>query len=159
MRATLHLLFVAIILSNAVLYIVCCNHRHQQSTAKFESPAQWLPSLELLVVQLAQQLLQSVEPGQGISVGAAAFPSTMVLEELEEISATLGICSAETSEDARTRNWTTRCFYDVGFSHATLVESYVEIFDRWAGKAPEKLLHILSATVYVLLLWTRSAAE
>lgn len=114
------------------------------------------------MVQLAQQLLQSVDPGQGVSVGAAAFPSTLVLEELEEIAATLSMCSAEAgsgAEDAHAKNWATRCFFDVGFSHGSLVEAYVEIFDRWAGKAPEKLLHILSATVSVLLLWTRAAAE
>lgn len=90
---------------------------------------------------------------------AAAFPSTLVLEELEEISATLSLCGGGEDRLARSQGWVTRCFYDVGFSHGTLVESYVEIFDRWAGKAPEKLLHIISATVNVLLLWTRSAAE
>ena len=57
------------------------------------------------------------------------------------------------------RGWSTRCFYDIGFSHGTLVESYIEIFDRWAGKAPEKLLHILSSTTFVLLHWTRCVAE
>ena len=123
------------------------------------------------MVQLAQQILQSAVPGQGqgqgqglVSVGAAAFPSTLVLEELEEIAATLSICAAAagesvTGEEAGAANWSTRCFYDAGFSHGLLVESYVEIFDRWAGKAPEKLLHILSATVNVLLRWTRSAVE
>lgn len=115
------------------------------------------------MVQLAQQLLQSAEVGtHGVSVGAAAFPSTLVLEELEEIAATLSVCSVEGgagSEETHTRNWTTRCFFDVGFSHGSLVESYIEIFDRWAGKAPEKLLYILSSTVNVLLLWTRAAAE
>lgn len=115
------------------------------------------------MVRLAQQLLQSAEPGQGVSVGAAAFPSTLVLEELEEIAATLSICSTDAAgaggEEAHTKHWTTRCFFDVGFSHGSLVESYIEIFDRWAGKAPEKLLHILSSTVNVLLVWTRAAAE
>lgn len=127
------------------------------------------------MVQLAQQILQSAEPGQGqgqglVSVGAAAFPSTLVLEELEEIAATLTICAATAAGESAAAaavgeeagaavHWPTRCFYDAGFSHGLLVESYVDIFDRWAGKAPEKLLHILSATVNVLLRWTRSAVE
>ena len=137
-------------------------YRHQRNDVVFESSAQWLPTLQMLVVQLGQQL-------QGASA-SPAFPCAVVLEELEEISSALTVSTIVDGIGSTAgagagvgvgvvRGWSTRCFYDIGFSHGTLVESYIEIFDRWAGKAPEKLLHILSSTTFVLLHWTRCVAE
>ena len=57
------------------------------------------------------------------------------------------------------RGWTTTCLFEIGFTHGTLIEVYMEILDHWSGKAAEKLVHILSSTSYVLLQWTRLAAE
>jgi hypothetical protein len=99
-----------------------------------------------------------------------AFPSALVLEELEELAATLSVCAASDEDGPAAaeskqcatpaeRGWTARCLVEIGFSYGTLVESYMEIFDHWAGKAPEKLLHLLSSTVFALLQWTRHAAE
>lgn len=123
------------------------------------------------MVALAKQIVHSTfsasgatraEVGVGymMSMDAAAFPSALVLEELEEIAATLAICSTGSGEGSQQQlGWAMRCFYDIGSSHGTLVESYMEIFDKWAGKAPEKLLHVLASTVTVLLRWTRDTAE
>lgn len=138
----------------------------------FESSERWLPTLELQVVALAKQISHhtfassasfSHHPALSASE-TAAFPSAVVLEELEEIAATLAICTTTTTAEAGPQQsqqlgWATRCFYDIGFAHGTLVESYMEIFDKWAGKAPEKLLHVLASTVSVLLRWTRDTAE
>lgn len=138
----------------------------------FDAFERWLPTLELQVVALAKQIARNsfssgtTAPEEGPagalgSLDAAAFPSTLVLEELEEIAATLAICASGpgSSQHQVQVGWAMRCFYDIGFSHGTLVESYMEIFDKWAGKAPEKLLHVLASTVTVLLRWTRDAAE
>ena len=149
--------------------------RHQVSGTNFESPERWLPTLELQVVTLAKQIVRNTfsgsgsgRPGEDASAGgvgsigsmdAAAFPSALVLEELEEVAATLAICATGDRSQQQQMGWAMRCFYDIGFSHGTLVESYMEIFDKWAGKAPEKLLHVLASTVAVLLRWTRDTAE
>jgi hypothetical protein len=145
----------------------------------FEQAEAWLPGLQAQVVQLAQQLTaqgSGAPAGRGAAVSGSpsspvgAFPSALVLEELEELAATLSVCAAaEEDGSAATeskqgaapteRGWTARCLVEIGFSYGTLVESYMEIFDHWAGKAPEKLLHLLSSTVFALLQWTRHAAE
>lgn len=161
------------------IYLNCCGrllrNRHQLSGTNFESAERWLPTLELQVVALAKQIVRntfstaaawrseaSVGAAMSMSMDAAAFPSALVLEELEEIAATLAICATGTGTGEGSQQqlgWAMRCFYDIGFSHGTLVESYMEIFDKWAGKAPEKLLHVLASTVAVLLRWTRDTAE
>jgi hypothetical protein len=131
----------------------------------FEAVSQWLPNLELLVVQLARQLQHPSESEHTLLSHSSAFPATLVLEELEEIAATLatlGIANNESfssSVGSGSRGWVLRCFYDIGMSHGTLVESFMEIFDRWAGKAPEKLLYLLASTTAALLHWTRGASE
>ena len=102
-------------------------------------------------------------------VAVVAFPSTVVLEELEEIAATLSLTvgddgaadlatESKGSNTLAERGWTVRCFCDMGFSFGTLVESFMEIFDRWAGKSPEKLLHVVSSVAFTMLLWTRQAS-
>ena len=155
-------------------------YRNQRSDVAFEQSEAWLPGLQAQVVQLAQQLTSqsgSAQSGRGAAVSGSpstplsAFPSALVLEELEELAATLSVCAAGEDEEGAAateskqgagrveRGWTARCLVEVGFSYGALVESYMEIFDRWAGKAPEKLLHLLSSTVFALLQWTRHAAE
>jgi metal-dependent amidase/aminoacylase/carboxypeptidase family protein len=98
-----------------------------------------------------------------------------VLEELQELAATLSACGAEQegadsdeamaveskagSTDVGDRGWTVRIFCEIGFTYGTLVETLVETLDRWQGKSPEKLLHLLASIAFALMQWTRLAAE
>ncbi len=130
-------------------YCVICyiyHHRHQRSDVTFESHEAWLPALQLQVVQLGQALNGAQD--------AAAFPLMTLLDELEEIAATLVVCGS-----GAPRGWATRCLVSVGLAHGPLVESYMQLFEEWAGKAPEKLLHVVVSTTDVLQSWTRGAAE
>eukprot|EP00601_Ochromonadales_sp_CCMP2298_P025617 CAMPEP_0173290756 /NCGR_PEP_ID=MMETSP1143-20121109/11746_1 /TAXON_ID=483371 /ORGANISM="non described non described, Strain CCMP2298" /LENGTH=1044 /DNA_ID=CAMNT_0014229861 /DNA_START=142 /DNA_END=3271 /DNA_ORIENTATION=- len=112
--------------------------RHQRRDVLFEASEQWQPQLGERVTELAKQL-GPLSP---------AFPSLLVLEELEELAATLFVCTG-----AGDRGFTARCLREVGFTPSALLEAYMEVFGRWAGKAPEKLLQALSSAVYVLLHW------
>lgn len=157
--------------------------RRQIVDVVFEQQEVWLSALLAQVVRLAQQIMQVGASSQlqyGLSRTVAsvraevpAFPSALVLEELEEIAATLDVCCAEADDESgapaseskcgvassRERGWAIRCFCEIGFSYGTLVESLVAILDHWQGKAPEKVLHLLSSTAYALLHWTRHSAE
>lgn len=137
----------------------------------FESSNQWLPTLELEIIELGKQLNASAN-SSGSSCIATAFPSAVVLEELEEIGSMLSLVTTTGTSSggvttttvtsnaiAGSRGWTASCFYDMGFTHGTLVEVYMEILDRWSGKSKEKLLYLLSSLAYVMLQWTHSCAE
>ena len=74
---------------------------------------------------------------------------------MEELVSTLSACGVPTS-----RGITGRLCHDIGMSHGSLIEVYMEIFDRWAGSAtPEKLLQVLSSSSLALLEWSRLAAQ
>ena len=144
-----------------VVVVSCCNDARSATRGRdvmFEDVDQWLPALQLQVVQLGKQLQ-----------GSPTLPFCEVLEELEELLATLAIVqSLERQGDqsrsavagaAWSRGWTVRCFLEVGIAHAALLEAFMEVLDRWAGKAPEKLLHVLSSASYVLMAWTKTAVQ
>jgi hypothetical protein len=153
-----------------------CGDRRQLKDIQFEQSDLWLPVLQTQLVRLAQRIRGSQEHTQASAAPyaeAPAFPSALVLEELEELGATLDVCGGDADEGdagaaadeskrggpAGERGWAVRLFGEVGFTHGTLVESLVGILDHWQGKAPEKVLHLLSSTAYTLLQWTRQAAE
>jgi hypothetical protein len=125
---------------------VVSSHRHQRGDVLFESHEAWLPALQLQVVQLGQALNGAQD--------TSAFPLMTLLDELEEIAATLVVCGS-----GAPRGWATRCLMSVGLAHGPLVESYMQLFEEWAGKAPEKLLHVVVSTKTVLESWTRGAVE
>lgn len=124
--------------------------RYQQSRhISFEHAQQWLPALETKLVQLGRELL-----GDSDSPRSSTFPVLVILEEVEELVSTLTSCGVPTR-----RGITGQLCYDIGMSHGSLIEAYMEIFDRWAGKPPEKLLQILSSSSLALLHWSRLAAQ
>ncbi len=123
------------------------DRRLQTATVPFDSSEQWLPTLQRQVLQLAQAL-------QG-SQASTAFPVHMVLEELEDISAALAACGAAGAE----KGWATSILREVGLSHGALVECYMELFDQWAGRGADKLLHVVTCTTALLLSWTQNAMQ
>jgi len=125
--------------------------RYQQFRhVSFENAQQWLPALESKLVHLGRELL-----GDSDSPRSSTFPVLVILEEVEELISTLTACDVPTR-----RGITSQICYDIGMSHGSLIEAYMEIFDRWAGKAtPDKLLQILSSSSLALLHWSRLAAQ
>jgi hypothetical protein len=159
------------------IFIITITIRNQRTDVSFEDSAYWLPSLELMIIELGKLV-----DGATSSI---AFPISTIQEELEEIATTLTLChhsdhhnsqdqhhdgnnnvsmSTNTTTTLTTasislRGWTSVCLFEIGFTHGTLIEVYMEILNHWGGKAAEKLVHVLSSTSYVLLQWTRLAAE
>jgi hypothetical protein len=150
------------------IFIIIITIRNQRTDVSFEDSTYWLPSLELLIIELGKLV-----DGATCSI---AFPISTIQEELEEIATTLTLChhsehhnsqdqqhdgnnDVSMSTNSTLRGWTSVCLFEIGFTHGTLIEVYMEILNQWGGKAAEKLVHILSSTSYVLLQWTRLAAE
>lgn len=149
----------------------------------FEDSELWLPSLGTSIVSLATSL-----KGSGIgAVGAAsgtssAFPVLVVLEELEDIASTLWSARATNSSSGvgagtnasplsrgasssttATHNifgqsWTVDRFLEIGLSHGSLMETYMELIEKkWSGKAAEKLLRLVGSASVLLMRWTHAA--
>lgn len=140
--------------------------RRQRADVVFESTGLWLPILCEHVVELGRQL-------RAAESSSTAFPFSAILEELEELSSVLtAVCFLHRKDenchvniddvDAQLRyfrGWTAQCMKDIGFAFSTLVEAYMEIFDRWAGKAPEKLIQVLSSTSFILRQWCHTVSQ
>eukprot|EP01038_Epipyxis_sp_PR26KG_P007824 gene7824-10628_t len=126
--------------------------RHQcGGVVIFEAAGQWLPLLENTVVELGISF-------QAAMVGSnSSFPHITILEELEEIVSSLMIAHANNS--IIPKGWAAQCFRDIGFSHSTIVEAYMDIFDTWKGKAPAKLLCLITSATHVLLSWTKTTRD
>lgn len=127
----------------------CCQFSHQRSDVNFEDAQQWKTNLESELTRL----------GQALHTSELAFPISMILDELEEIASTLVLYQDNTSQNLIEKGWAYHCFVSMGFSHVAIMESYMELFDAWRGKQPEKLLHLLVSVTAVMLRWTRKAIE
>eukprot|EP01036_Dinobryon_divergens_P035759 gene35759-46399_t len=79
----------------------------------------------------------------------------VILEELEDIAATLSVCQAPIG-----RGILLDSFLDTGVSFGGLLELYIELFDLWSAKKPaEKQLQILSSASAILLQWIDIALQ
>ena len=83
-----------------------------------------------------------------------AFPILHIVEELEEIFATLRCCKVSFPSSNPTKY-----FYDIGLSYGTVMEAYLSIYDNWKGKEVEKVLHLLNDLSKVMMEWTKQAQE
>jgi hypothetical protein len=56
-------------------------------------------------------------------------------------------------------HWVVTCFLDIGFAYGHLLEMYMEVFDQWMGKNPEKLLQLISSSVFLISTWIKKSRE
>ena len=126
-------------------HICFTDKRLQQREFLFEANSNWLSHLAETFIHLGSQL-NSPE-------GSFAFPLSNLLEEFEEISATLAMAKSPIS-----RGWSVECMRRVGVSYGIAIECLIALTDKWSAKAPRKLIHMLSNISYSLVSWKKLAS-
>ncbi len=121
------------------------DHRMQQRECVFEDTSAWVGRLTDELTQLGGQLMPDGAAGGG-GMGSS-LPVEGLLDELEDIAA------AAAGGTPLIRGWAVETVRRMGVTYGVVVEYLLSLLDRWAAKAPEKHVHLLSSVTFALMEW------
>lgn len=119
--------------------------RMQQRECVFEDSSAWVGRLTDELTHLGSQLM----PGGGGGMGST-LPIEGLLDELEDIAS----ASASVSTPF-VRGWGVETVRRMGVTYGVTGEYLLSLLDRWAAKAPEKHIHLLSSVTSALTDWRK----
>ena len=114
--------------------------RKQRNDVLFEDHSTWLNELLEKVIYIGK----AVRGGES----EAAFPSEVILEELEEITLQLQLLDIPLE-----RGLASQAFLRIGVAHERVLVNYISIFQRWESRNAQALVSLAQGACGTLIDW------